>query len=71
MSSGYPVNDEQAAVFLAALILDNAKLLNGKPLRVSADSIREAMKASGIKARDVFGDGNDYEDYEVEFKLLN
>lgn len=68
MSRSYSVNDETAAVFLAALIIDNAKHLNGKPLRISGDSIRKAMKASGIKAREFAGDGKDY---EVEFKLLS
>lgn len=66
MASAYPVNDEQAAMFLAALILENAKHPNGKPLRVSGESIRQAMKASVIKARQLLEDGKDY---EVEFKL--
>ena len=51
MASAYQINDEQAAVFLAALILENGK--NGsKPLRVSGDAVRGALKASGIKACD-------------------
>lgn len=66
MASTYHVNDEQAAVFLAALIIENGK--NGKkPLRVSFDSIRKAGQAAGIKARDFFPNGV----HEVEFKLVN
>lgn len=66
MASAYSVNDAQAAIFLAALIFENAKHLNGKPLRVSGESIRQAMKANTIKARQLLGDGKDY---EIEFKL--
>lgn len=66
MSPVYQINDEQAAVFLAALIIENGKHLNGKPLRVSADAIHEATRAAGIQARDLFHGDN----CEVEFKLL-
>lgn len=66
MASVYQINDEQAAVFLAALIIENGKHLNGKPLRVSADAVHEATMAVGIQARDFFRDNN----HEIEFKLL-
>lgn len=54
MSSAYAVNDEQAAVLLAALIIENGKNGSGKPLRVSHESMHHARKAAGIRARDVF-----------------
>ncbi len=62
MSSGYAVSDEQAAVFLAALIIEK----NGKLLRVSSESVHKASQAAGIKARDVFLEKGEH---EVELKI--